>query len=71
MNHNNRLAELKSKIRNEIREGLGMVLKYVLFATLQTNITQIANITADAKVAMQYDCYEKLIVVDKGVELMN
>src|SRR5882724_6643842 len=71
MNHKNCLAELKSKIRNEIREGLGMVLKYVLFATLQTNITQIANITVDMKVAMQYDRYEKLIVVDKGVELVN
>src|SRR5882672_1892851 len=71
MNHNNRLAELKSKIRNEIREGLGMDLKYVLSATLQTNNTQIVNITADTKAAMQYDCYEKLIVVDKGVELVN
>jgi len=71
MNHNNRLAELKSKIRNEIREGLGMDLKYVLSATLQTNNTQIVNITVDVKAAMQYDHYEKLIVVDKGVELVN
>jgi len=42
-----------------------------LFTTLQTNITQIVNITVDMKVAMQYDRYEKLIVVDKGVELVN
>ena len=42
-----------------------------MFTTLQTNITQIVNITVDMKVAMQYDRYEKLIVVDKGVELVN
>jgi len=31
----------------------------------------IASITGDMKVAMQYDCYERWIVVDKGVELVN
>src|SRR5882672_2855928 len=71
MNHNKRLVELKIKIQNEIREGLGMDLKYILSATLQTNNTQIVNITVDVKAAMQYDNYEKLIVVDKGVELVN
>ncbi|KAF8573703.1 hypothetical protein K439DRAFT_1665703 [Ramaria rubella] len=52
LNHNGRLAELKRKIRTEIRQGL-------------------VEITNDAKAMMQFDRYEKLIVVDRRVQLVN
>ena len=61
------MAELKSKIRTEIREGLGTIS---IALKLFSNLALVA-LTGDPKATMQYDRYEKLIVIDKGVQLIN
>ena len=67
LNHNGRLAELKAKIRLEIREGLGMLSRCQPLTHANCNAVTITN---DPKIQMQYDRYEKLIVVERGVELI-